>query len=53
MFDFRHDGSPLPVAGDETRLTQIVLNLLNNASKYTPAGGHISLALEKLGRTRP
>jgi PAS domain S-box-containing protein len=48
VFEFRHDGSPLPVSGDETRLTQIVLNLLNNASKYTPAGGHVSLVLEKL-----
>ena len=49
-FEFRHDGSPLPVTGDETRLTQIVLNLLNNASKYTPAGGHISLLLERAER---
>ncbi len=46
-FDFRHEHSPLPVFGDETRLTQIVLNLLANASKYTPAGGHIALILEK------
>jgi len=45
-FEFRHDGSPLPVSGDGTRLTQIVLNLLNNASKYTPDGGHVSLFLE-------
>jgi nitrogen-specific signal transduction histidine kinase len=47
VFDFHHDGSRLPVSGDETRLTQIVLNLLTNASKYTPPEGHISLFLEK------
>lgn len=35
---------PLSVAGDAVRLTQIVGNLLHNATKYTPAGGHITLA---------
>ena len=34
---------PLLVEGDETRLSQIVVNLLNNAAKYTPEGGHIHL----------
>ncbi len=34
---------PLPVNGDMTRLTQVVVNLLNNAAKYTPAGGDITL----------
>jgi two-component system, sensor histidine kinase len=32
------------VEADQTRITQVVGNLLNNASKYTPAGGHVTLA---------
>ena len=34
------------VKGDLKRLIQIIANLLNNAAKYTPDGGHIVLALE-------
>jgi PAS domain S-box-containing protein len=34
----------LRVEGDPTRLAQIVVNLLNNAAKYTPEGGHIHLS---------
>ncbi|MGH7141115.1 MAG: hybrid sensor histidine kinase/response regulator [Minisyncoccia bacterium] len=33
--------SPLYISGDLIRLAQIVSNLLNNASKYTPRGGTI------------
>ncbi|MGB9109908.1 MAG: ATP-binding protein [Telluria sp.] len=33
------------VYGDSTRLIQIVTNLLNNATKYTPQGGVIELEL--------
>ncbi|MFM0327454.1 response regulator [Caballeronia glebae] len=34
----------LTIEGDVVRLTQIVANLLNNASKFTPPGGHITLS---------
>ena len=33
------------VEGDLTRLAQVVSNLLNNAAKYTPEGGHITLSV--------
>jgi signal transduction histidine kinase len=32
---------PLPLHADAVRLAQVVSNLLNNAAKYTPAGGHV------------
>ncbi|GGZ65243.1 hypothetical protein GCM10008101_18780 [Lysobacter xinjiangensis] len=41
--------TPVVVDGDRTRLVQVVANLLNNAAKYTPPGGRISLALERMG----
>ena len=36
---------PLIVDGDLTRLTQVMVNLLNNAAKYTPKGGLIELSV--------
>ncbi len=35
----------LVVYGDATRLTQLVVNLLTNAAKYTPSGGRIGVAV--------
>ncbi|HYE33894.1 PAS domain S-box protein [Methylocaldum sp.] len=37
---------PLAIEGDEVRLTQVLDNLLNNAIKYTPDGGHIWVTVE-------
>ena len=41
---------PIVVEADPVRVAQIVSNLVDNASKYTPEGGHISVTLSKRGR---
>jgi PAS domain S-box-containing protein len=39
------------VEADRVRLTQVFMNLLNNAAKYTPNPGHIWLNVEQAGDT--
>jgi PAS domain S-box-containing protein len=34
----------LPLEADVTRMVQVLANLLNNAAKYTPAGGRVALS---------
>jgi CheY-like chemotaxis protein len=38
---------PLWVEGDLVRLSQVVLNLLNNSAKFTPEGGRIDLSVRE------
>ena len=40
---------PDVVAGDEMRLSQVIINLLSNAVKFTPEGGRIDLLVRYLG----
>jgi PAS domain S-box-containing protein len=39
------DAPPAGVRGDRTRLVQVIVNLLNNAAKYTPQGGEVALTV--------
>ena len=43
--------APVPVHADVVRMTQVVLNLLDNACKFTPAGGTITLTVEQQSET--
>jgi signal transduction histidine kinase/ActR/RegA family two-component response regulator len=39
------------VLGDPDRLQQVLWNLLSNAVKFTPAGGEVDVAIERVGRS--
>ncbi|WP_394821166.1 chemotaxis protein CheB [Pendulispora albinea] len=41
-FEVKIDPRPMNVDGDPARLQQIQVNLLSNAAKYTPHGGHVT-----------
>ncbi len=44
---------PVIVNGDAVRLTQVLVNLLNNAIKFTPEAGHIWLIAEIVEHPEP
>ena len=37
----------VPLSADPTRIEQVITNLLNNAVKFTPSGGHIKVIVER------
>ncbi|RJQ70806.1 sensor histidine kinase [Pseudonocardiaceae bacterium YIM PH 21723] len=41
------DGRSLPVLADEVRLRQVIVNLMSNAQKHTPAGSPVTLRLSE------
>ena len=47
--DVTLEDEAMRVVADPVRISQVVSNLLNNAAKYTPAGGRIELAARFVG----
>lgn len=47
VHDLHHDR----IEGDDTKLSQILMNILSNAVKYTDDGGKITLTIEELPQT--
>jgi signal transduction histidine kinase/ActR/RegA family two-component response regulator len=47
QFDVVAPSEPIWLEADPARLVQIIVNLLNNAAKYTEPGGHIRLTAGK------
>ena len=47
VLDTIHEDVPQCIYGDETRLKQILFNLMNNAIKFTPEGGTITMQVHR------
>ncbi len=45
----RPSGTPVTVTGDRERLKQVLVNLVDNAIKYTPPGGWVTVQVEAEG----
>ncbi|HEX2061032.1 MAG TPA: ATP-binding protein, partial [Thermoanaerobaculia bacterium] len=47
--ELRFSPEPLPVLADPVRASQIIANVIGNAIKYTPEGGHVIVSVERNG----
>lgn len=43
-----YGGTPIVVSGDANRLKQVIINLIDNSFKFTPPGGSIRVATNKI-----
>ncbi|MHB8383013.1 MAG: sensor histidine kinase, partial [Candidatus Binataceae bacterium] len=43
-------GPPLPIWGDPIKLPWVITNLVGNSLRYTPAGGRITIELQRDGQ---
>ncbi len=50
-FTIRHQCGAACIDGDQTRIEQVVSNLIDKALKYTPPGGEIDIITDSIGDT--